>query len=65
MYPFASRFSLPNFCSNEARGGKFWVMWSNQIKFDMISMSNQAILSWIVRNEVHVLITFVYAKCAY
>lgn len=62
MFQFAQKLSLLNCCSNEARGGKVWLMWSNQINFDMLSMSDQGLE---LLKETQVLIKFVYAKCSH
>lgn len=43
---FATILEFLNCCSNEAMGGKLWVMWNSQSMFDVVSKSDQMISGW-------------------
>ncbi|XP_040996234.1 uncharacterized protein LOC121242446 [Juglans microcarpa x Juglans regia] len=65
MFRFAQYLDFSNYCSNEAIGGKMWVMWNGQDDFEVESMSDQMITGWVVVNGSKVLVTFVYVKCSF
>lgn len=61
---FTQEFELPNYFTNEAMGGKLWVIWNMNNNFEVVRMSDQLILGWVKYECINVLITFVYAKCS-
>ncbi|KAF5465236.1 hypothetical protein F2P56_015261 [Juglans regia] len=48
--------------NNAEVGGKIWLFWAEELKFELISMSDQALSGWFIHGMCRVLATFVYAS---
>lgn len=60
-----SMLGFNNFCSNEAMGGKIWLLWQEDIAVDIVDMSDQFITGYFDVANQKLFISFVYAKCNY
>ncbi|XP_042962702.1 uncharacterized protein LOC122296976 [Carya illinoinensis] len=63
MVYWANVFGYPSYCANEAMGGKIWVLWIEELTFEMQGMSNQMISGCFSKGEDSINVVFVYAKC--
>ncbi|XP_042968952.1 uncharacterized protein LOC122301611 [Carya illinoinensis] len=54
---------LPSFANNVGVGGKIWLFWEDEIDFEFIAMSDQAISGWFIKENKKILVTLVYASC--
>lgn len=62
-YRWARWLRLPCFVNNVYMGGKIWLFWTKEIKFELISISDQVVSGWFSLGSCRVLSTFVYASC--
>ncbi|XP_022854164.1 uncharacterized protein LOC111375558 [Olea europaea var. sylvestris] len=51
----AYSLGFDNFCSNEAMGGKIWVIWNHQYEFDMVDMSDQMVIGWLLAGDFNII----------
>lgn len=48
----ASVVALPNSFNNAPVGGKVWLFWMSDFDFEVVSVSDKAIIGWLVRGDV-------------
>ena len=53
----------PNFINNAEVGGKVWLFWDDEPKFELVAMSDQALSGWFICGNIRVMVTIVYASC--
>lgn len=62
---YEQAFGLMKFFSNQATDGKVWILWCENLDFEVVNISNQLIKSWFLCNGIKMPISIMYAKCSY
>lgn len=61
----ATKLQLPSSFSNEAHGGKIWILWGADVDFDIIQISSQTISGMFSIDSFIFVVSIVYASCGY